>query len=68
MSHSTTGFRSRNEIDRETALIGRYRKIGIAAVAAAKTLPQQQAGQAQSASQFGWMAEAASRENFTQQG
>ena len=68
MSHSNSGFRSRNEIEREAALLGRYRKIGIAAVAAAKSLPQQQAGQAQKASQFGWMAEAASRENFTQQG
>ena len=68
MSQNPTGFRSRHDVEREAALRCRYGKIGIAAVAAAKWLPQQQAGQAQTLSQFGWMAEAASRENFTQQG
>jgi len=58
MSAPHAGFRSREEMQREQALTGQYRQIGIKAVASASvaakcSAPRQMAGQTQSQPQFG---------------
>ncbi|MFZ1815668.1 MAG: hypothetical protein WBO55_08240 [Rhizobiaceae bacterium] len=69
MSTNQNGFRSRQDAEFEARLRNRYRQIGIPAVAAAKSATQQQAGHsARQNTQFGWMAEIASRDDFSQQG
>jgi hypothetical protein len=58
MSNHKYSFRSQAERERDEALCCRYRRIGIPAVAAAKTV-ESQYGQPKTASsqQMGWMAD-----------